>query len=107
VLYLATCVTHCTVLDIEKLHRLVRYIRWSLDLGVVLRPGVLGIVVRLYVDASCGVHRDGKSHTGLCVVIGDVDAVHCTCTKQDIAGKSSTEVELVALSNSANQGLAS
>jgi hypothetical protein len=34
------------------------------------------MVVRLLVDASYGVHKDGKSHTGSCVVIGDVGAVH-------------------------------
>ena len=84
---------------------MIRYIRWTSDLGVVLRPGVLGIVVRLYVDASYGVHRDGKSHTGSCVVIGDVGAVHCRSTKQQIVAKSSTEAELTGLSDSANQGL--
>jgi hypothetical protein len=63
------------------------------------------MVVRLYVDASYGVHRDGKSHTGSCVVIGDVGAVHCRSVKQEIVVKSSTEGELVAASNSANQGL--
>jgi hypothetical protein len=72
---------------------------------VVLRPGVLGMVVRLFVDASCGVHKDGKSHTGSCVVIGDVGAVHCRSTKQGIVVTSSTEGELVAASNSANQCL--
>jgi hypothetical protein len=94
------------VQDVERLQRLVRYLRWTQDLGVVLRPGVLGIVVRLliYVDASYGVHTDGKSHTGACVVIGDVGAVHCS-TKQEIVVKSSTEGELVAVSNAANQGL--
>ena len=105
VAYLATRVTRCTVRDVEKLHRMVRYIRWTSDHGVVLRPGVLGIVVRLYVDASYGVHRDGKSHTGSCVVIGDIGAVHCRSTKQQIVAKSSTEAELVGLSDSANQGL--
>jgi hypothetical protein len=38
-------------------------------------------------------------------VIGDVEAVHCRSTKQHIVSKSSTEAELVGLSDSANQGL--
>jgi Reverse transcriptase (RNA-dependent DNA polymerase)/Zinc knuckle len=105
VAYLATRVTKCDSYDVEKLHRLVRYIRGTADLGLVLRPGVRGIVVRLYVNASYGVHRDGKSHTGSCVVIGDVGAVHCRSTKQGIVAKSSTEAELIGLSDSANQGL--
>jgi hypothetical protein len=66
VAYLATRVTCCTESDVVKLHRLIRYLRSTLDLGLVLRPGKMRIVVRLFVDASYGVHRDGKSHTGSC-----------------------------------------
>jgi hypothetical protein len=38
-------------------------------------------------------------------VIGDVGAVHCRSVKQLIVSKSSTEAELIGLSDSANQGL--
>ena len=103
--FLSTRVTKCDEDDVEKLRRLVRYIRKTKDLGLVLRPGVAGISVRLFVDASFGVHADGKSHTGSCVVIGDVGAVHCRSVKQQIVSKSSTEAELIGLSDSANQGL--
>jgi Reverse transcriptase (RNA-dependent DNA polymerase) len=82
-------VTRYAARDVESLFRMMRYLRGTSDLGVVLRPGALGIVVRLYVDASCGVHKDGKSHTGSCVVIGDVGAVHCRSVKQQIVAKSS------------------
>ena len=105
VAYLSTRVTKCDEDDVEKLYRLVRYVRGTSDVGVVMRPGVLGITVRLYVDASYGVHTDGKSHTGSCIVIGDVGAVHCRSTKQAIVTKSSTEAELVGMSDSANQAL--
>ena len=105
VAYLATRVLKCDSSDVEKLYRLVRYIRWTLDLGVVMRPGRSGLLVRLFVDASYGVHLDGKSHTGSCIVIGDVGAVHCRSIKQTIVAKSSTEAELVGLSDSANQAL--
>ena len=103
--YLTTRVTKCTVDDVDKLQRLVRYIGATRDRGVVLMPGGEGITVKLYVDASYGVHHDGKSHTGSCVVIGEVGAVHCRSSKQLIVTKSSTEAELVGLSDSANQGL--
>ena len=105
VAYLATRVTRCSEDDVDKLHRLVRYVRWSRDTGMVFRPGSSGISVRLFVDASYGVHVDGKSHTGSCVVIGDIGAVHCRSTKQGIVSKSSTEAELIGLSDSANQGI--
>ena len=39
------------------------------------------------------------------MVIGDVGAVHCRSSKQLIVTKSSTEAELVGLSDSANQGI--
>ena len=94
--FLAMRVTRCTADDIGKLARLVRYIRRTKDRGVVLRPGQLGIRVRVFVDAAFGVHTDFRSHTGSCVVIGDTGAVHC---------RSSTEAELMAVSDSANQGL--
>ena len=105
VAYLATRVHKCTLDDVEKLQRLVRYIHATRDSGVVLRPGASGVSVRLFVDASYGVHSDGRSHTGSCVVIGDVGAVHCRSSKQLIVTKSSTEAELVGLSDSANQSI--
>jgi hypothetical protein len=86
----------------DKVIRLLKYLRESEDRGVVLRPGTTGIAVKVYVDAAYGVHADGKSHTGSCVVTG---SVHCKSAKQSIVTKSSTEAELVALSDSANQGL--
>jgi hypothetical protein len=61
--------------------------------------------VHLFVDASYGVYVDGRSHTGSCVVIGDLGAVHCCSSKQTIVTKSSIEAELVGLSDSANHGL--
>ena len=105
VAYLATRVTKCTDDDVDKLKRVLKYVAKTKERGVVLRPGKLGVCVRVYVDAEYGVHGDGKSHTGSCVVIGDVGVVHCKSSKQSIVTKSSTEAELVALSDSANQGL--
>ena len=61
--------------------------------------------VRAFVDTAYSVNYNGKSHTGVCVVIGDVGDVHCNSEKQKIVTKSSTEVELVALSDSCDQGL--
>ena len=61
------------------------------------KPEMLGVYGRLYVDAAYGVHGDGKSHT--------VGAVHCKSSKQSKVTKSGTEAELIALSESANQGL--
>jgi hypothetical protein len=105
VAFLATRITKCTEHDREKLTRLLRYVSDTRERGIVLRPGKRGIAVRVYIDAAYGVHTDGKSRTGSCVVIGDSGAVHCKSGKQQIVTKSSTEAELVALSDSASQGL--
>lgn len=77
VAYLATRVTKCTSDDVDKLKRVLKYISDTKERGVVFRSGKLGICVRVSIDAAYGVHSDGRSHTGSCVVIGDVGAVHC------------------------------
>jgi hypothetical protein len=105
VAFLATRVTKCTDHDWEKLTRLLRYLNDTKERGIVLRPGKLGMAVRVFIDAAYGVHADGKSHTESCVVIGDSGAVRCKSGKQQIVSKSSTEAELVALSDSTSQGL--
>lgn len=103
--FLATRVNRCTTDDLTKLQRLMRYVCGTKERGVVFSPGKSGIEVSVLIDAAYGVHPDGKSHTGSCIVIGDLGAVHCKSSKQQIVMKSSTEAELVALSDSANQAL--
>jgi hypothetical protein len=105
VAYLATRVSRCTEDDWDKLTRLLRYVNDTKERGIIFRPGKEGITVRMFIDASYGVHADGKSHTGSCIVVGGTGAVHCKSAKQQIVTKSSTEAELVALSDSASQGL--
>jgi hypothetical protein len=51
-----------------------------------------------YIDASFGCHHDGKSHSGLVVKLGE-STILTGSTKQKIVTKSSTEAELVALSD--------
>lgn len=48
VAFLATRVKKYTEDDASKLVRLVRYIRFTKDSGAVLRPGMLGICVRVH-----------------------------------------------------------
>ena len=103
VAFLATRVTKCTTDDLAKLDRLMRYVWATRERGIVFAPGTKGIIVSILIDAAYGVHPDGKSHTGSCIVIGERGAVHCKSAKQQIVTKSSTEAELVALSDSANQ----
>jgi hypothetical protein len=103
--FLATRVQKCTQSDCDKLDRLLCYINATRERGIAFRPGERGITVSAYIDAAYGVHEEGRSHTGSCIVIGDIGAVHCKSTKQGLVTKSSTEAELVALSDSCNQGI--
>ena len=54
------------------------------------------------MDASYGVHEDMKSHTGCVIGIGR-GPVYIRSTGQKLNTKSSTEAELVALSDSTSQ----
>ena len=105
VAFLAIRVSRCDRDDLDKLGRLIKYVRATREHGIRLKVGEGGIVVKVLVDAAYRVHADGKSHTGSCIVIGDMGAVHCKSCKQQIVTKSSTEAVLVALSDSANQGI--
>jgi len=101
--FLCTRVTRSTMQDQKKLDRVMGYLRGTPNRTITLRPGKMGILPRLYVDASYGVHADGKSHTGSSIVIGDTGAVFNKSCKQSIVTKSSTEAELVAASDALNQ----
>ena len=105
VAFLTTRVSRCDRDDLDKLARLIKYVRATREHGIRLEIGEGGMVVMVLVDAAYGVHADGKPHTGSCIVIRDMGAVHCKSCKQQIVTKSSTEAELVALSDSANQGI--
>jgi hypothetical protein len=105
VAFLATRVNHCDIDDMAKLKRLLGYLRHTRDRGVVLRIGE-EMVVRAYIDAAYGVHQDsGKSHTGCAIVLGQAGPLFTKSAKQQIVTKSSTEAELVGLSDTASQAI--
>ena len=81
--------------------RAIQYLRQTLHMGIVLE-GQQSISILAYVNASYGVHADLKSHTG-CVIGIDRGPVYPKSTGQMLKTKSSTEAELVALSDSTSQ----
>ncbi len=102
VAFLTTRVTRCDSDDMSKLHRVMSYLNQTINRGVILKIGSGAIVVRCYIDAAYAVHQDSKSHTGCFVIVGECGPSYVRSTKQKIVTKSSTEAELVALSDSAN-----
>jgi hypothetical protein len=57
-----------------------------------------------YVDASYGVHPDFKSHTGSVLRLGEA-TVYVKSARQKLNTKSSTEAEIVGVSDSLSQAL--
>ena len=105
VAFLSTRVAAPDIDDLAKLRRLLGYIRLTRTRGIMLRVGP-SMVVKAYIDAAYGVHQDsGKSHTGCVVVLGDAGPIFSKSTKQKIVTKSSTEAELVGLSDTASQAI--
>jgi hypothetical protein len=103
--FLASRVQVSTVDDMEKLQRLLGYLLHTRHRGIVLCIGD-NMEVRAYIDAAYGVHTDcGKSHTGCALVLGCGGLVYAKSGKQKIVTKSSTEAELVALSDMASQAI--
>ena len=103
--FLSTRVQACDVDDLAKLERLLGYLAATPDRGIILRVGE-HMTVSAYIDAAYGVHTDsGKSHTGCSIVVGDAGPVFVKSGKQKIVTKSSTEAELVGLSDVASQAL--
>ncbi len=99
--FLSTRVLAPTVEDWYKLERLLKYIHATADAGIVLEA-TLPLRVYMWTDSSYGVHIDGKSQTGTFISLGK-GAVYCKSGKQKIVSKSSTEAELIGLSDSSTQ----
>jgi hypothetical protein len=91
--------------DLGKLKRALGYLLGTRDRGIVLRIGD-HMSVGAYIDAAYGVHTaSGRSHSGCAIVLGLSGPVHVKSSKQKLVTKSSTEAELVALSDYASQAI--
>ena len=98
-----TCrVTKSTDEDYEKLQRVINYLHCTKDLKLRFRCGE-SVDLICYVDASHAVHDDYKSHTGVIITINGRCMVYCRSTKQSTNGVSSTESELIAVSDALPQ----
>ena len=100
--FLAGRVTVATAQDLRKLNRLLRYINSIVDLGLNIDM-TEGMCINAFIDASYGVHLDGKSHSGAVIMLGRRGLIFAKSSKQKIVTKSSTEAELVALSDNLSQ----
>jgi hypothetical protein len=98
-----TCrVTKSTEEDLQKLQRVINYLHCSKDLTLRFNFGECVDLI-CYVDASHAVHDDYKSHTGVVLSINGRSVIHTRSTKQSTNGMSSTESELIAVSDALPQ----
>ena len=98
VAFLCTRVKSPDIDDLKKLGRAMRHLRATIFLPLCLGWDGTGNIY-WSVDASFGVHPDMKSHTGGVMSLGK-GAVMAMSTKQKLNTTSSTEAELVGVSDS-------
>jgi hypothetical protein len=102
--FLTTRVQCSTEDDLSKLHRVFKYIASCPNLGITLEASDSS-GIKAFIDASYGIHADGKSHSALVSTLGR-GPISTSSSKQKIVTKSSTEAELVAESDFASPVLA-
>ena len=81
--------------DWKKLGRLVRYVRATIHLPLIVGTDGSGNMV-WSIDAFFAVHRDMKSHTGYCMSMG-IGCPISGSSSQKINTRSSTEAKLVGV----------
>jgi hypothetical protein len=96
--FLCSRVSEPTHDDLEKLHRVMKYLNGTSHLGIVLGKYGQDMALTVYADASYAVHKDCKSHGGIVVYLHR-GPVYVKCAKHKMVSKSSTEAELITLSD--------
>ena len=99
--FLSTRVSSPTEGDRDKLDRALRYLNSTQELGINIDVHK-NIHVVAYIDASFAVHKDFKSHTGAIISLGS-GPVWTKSTKQRLVSKSSTEAEIIGVSDALSQ----
>ena len=89
--------------DWKKLKRLLQYIYGTIDMVLTISAEEMN-VLRTWVDASYAVHPDMRSHTGSCISLG-LGLVYSKSGKQTLNAKSSTEGEVIGISDRLPQSI--
>ena len=95
--FLTTRVDRSDVDDWKKLKRVVQYLKQTIDDVRIIGCNDLQSLYT-WVDAAYGVWMNMRSQTGGCMSMG-LGMVHCKSSKQKLNTKSSTESEIVGLSD--------
>ena len=101
--YCATRILGPTEEDETKLDRVLSYLLFSRAQKMILKIGSEASL-NAFVDSSFGLYEDGKSVTGVAIRLGNA-AIYVKSGKQKIVTRSSTESELVGISDALSQVL--
>ena len=101
VAFLTTRVSKSNDDDWKKLKRCLQYLHGTIDLKLTLSAENMTII-KWWVDASYAVHNDMKSHTGAALSLGR-GIIYGKSAKQKLNTKSSTEAEVVGVSDVSSQ----
>jgi hypothetical protein len=101
VAFLTTRVTKSDADDWKKLKRCLQYLYGTKDLKLTLSASNL-TVIKWWVDASYAIHPNMKSHTGAALSLGR-GIIFGKSAKQKLNTKSSTEAEIVGVSDISSQ----
>ncbi len=95
--YLATKLQQPTMVDLQKVNRIFKYI--NATKGEQLKLTCNSLQLHCYIDASFNVHpKDSKSHSGAIFTLGDKGGpIFVKSSKQKMVSRSSTEAELNAV----------
>ena len=94
---LSTRVQNPTQDDKDKLERVLQYVYSTQEVGINITGEGIDQIYGM-IDASFANHGDGKSQSGMALMLGST-LIMAKSTKQKIVSKDSTEAELVALSD--------
>ena len=95
--FLTTRVQQPTEEDWDKCQRVLKYVNGTKSLGIRLK-GTKAMQVKASIDASHGVHEDGRGHSGLYATL-ETGPIAVKSTKQKGNTKSSMESEVVGVSD--------
>jgi hypothetical protein len=100
--------SHCcspTEWHMQQAKQIVRYVKSTRDLGVLFkRQHTKQLVLRASADGSFNNENDGRGRSGVCFAIGEGSGMfYSKSSRQVYVGLSSTESEIIALSECVKQ----
>ena len=104
VTFLCSRVDKSTREDAKKLNKLLSYLNYTKDMGCRIGVGGDSVGLHVYCDASFAVTPEAKSVGGVFVSLGR-GPVLCKCGRQKLVSRSSTEAELISLSDGVSVAL--